>query len=302
MTRVYGQPHPDVAGRFEIGSVTKTFTALVLAWLEGQGELDANERLLDVLPTRGRLRDAAVRRIQLRDLASHTAGLPRLPPQFWPRALLRADNPYARTEPGDLVRWLRRTRLRSAPGDAYLYSNFGYALLGQALSNRTGLAFSTLVERNVCGPLQLASVSTATREGDLHGYSGSGDVQAHWQLDAFEPAGGLRAAVGDIVTFLEAQLVPPPGSLGAAIQATHHIRSRLGTDMGVSLGWHWGRLMRSGVEFGWANGATGGFAVMAAFSCRSQVAVAAAVNCNVSLDPLVVRLLDDLAVTEEPRG
>jgi hypothetical protein len=60
--------------------------------------------------------------------------------------------------------------------------------------------------------------------------------------------------------------------------------------------------MRSGVEFGWANGATGGFAVMAAFSCRSQVAVAAAVNCNVSLDPLVVRLLDDLAVTEEPRG
>jgi CubicO group peptidase (beta-lactamase class C family) len=134
---------------FQVGSVTKLFTALLLADMAERGEVRLSDPAARYLPG---ARDAADP-VTLADLATHTSGFPRLPAGLFWSAWLSPRDPYARYPASWFRRAARRALRTGSGGSPYAYSNFGYGLLGYLLGRAAGSDYETLVATRVCGPL-----------------------------------------------------------------------------------------------------------------------------------------------------
>jgi D-alanyl-D-alanine-carboxypeptidase/D-alanyl-D-alanine-endopeptidase len=285
-------PRPDTI--FEIGSVTKVFTATVLADMVEEGLValdDPVQRYLPEgveLPVRGRP-------VTLGDLATQTSGLTRLPPGFVRRSLRQRSNPFAGYTESDLRRATSRARLRSNPGEKLRYSNFGFGLLGHVLARRADRSFEQLVLERVGEPLALADTRVSIpREACARfasGHDRRGREVPHWDLAALAGAGGLRSTVADLLRFLELQLQPPPTRLGRAARATHEPRVRRGK-LAQCLGWARLPLRGSSHQLLWHNGGTGGFRSFVGFVEELHVGVAVLSNSSRSVDAIGFRLLE----------
>ncbi|MGW0552174.1 serine hydrolase domain-containing protein [Streptomyces altiplanensis] len=202
---------PRHALRYELGSITKTFTVLLLAHLARSGVLNLDDPLAAHLP-RLPLRHPDSRRITLRHLATHTAGLPRIPGDLTPRALLRPNvDGYATYDTERLLRTFARTRPRHRPGTRWHYSNFGVALLGPAMAHATGTDCPTLLTRHVAHPLGLTG--TTLGPGDpattATGHRADGTTPVPGiGMGPFIAAGAARSTPADLLTYLEAHLDP----------------------------------------------------------------------------------------------
>jgi CubicO group peptidase (beta-lactamase class C family) len=215
-------------GRFEIGSVTKTMTATLLALLEADGALELDDevsRWLPASPDRG---------ITLRQLATHTSGLPRLAPNHGQVSADRA-NPYARFGPVQAEEGLRQAV--PAPGHPHRYSNFGYQFLGLVLERASGLPYQELIRQRLLEPLAMTCSGTGGSGGGtwLPGH-GSGGQVPHWD-QPLPGAGGVEATIGDMARYARACLHPPPDPLGAAITAAQAPRVPLGDWGQQALAW-----------------------------------------------------------------
>ncbi|MDH6710045.1 CubicO group peptidase (beta-lactamase class C family) [Kitasatospora sp. MAA19] len=318
---------------FEIGSVTKVFTSLVLARLVLAGSagstagssvgsatgfdagFDAgpgvglDQPLADVLagirPGGVTVPDRGGRPITLRHLATHTSGLPRLPRGLLATALLKPNkpDPYAHCDTAYVLAGLARTRLRAAPGRSFRYSNLGAGLLGLALAHRAGTGYEELVAREVCQPLGL--VDTCVREGReqadrlAQGHTAGGRPVPHWELADIPGMGGLRSTAADLAIFLRAQLAAdrePDAPLAPAITLTRETRHRVNPFAWMHLGWLAHRLhtQQGGHLQIWHNGGTGGFRSFVAFDPEKQVGVVVLVNTRRSADPAGTTLLRTL--------
>jgi serine-type D-Ala-D-Ala carboxypeptidase/endopeptidase len=142
---------------FEIGSITKTFTALLLAEMCDSGEVALSDPLSKFISSM--TRDNGIREITLLDLATHTARFPRVPRDLMWEALSNRSNPYARYHHDRLIEAVRHFRSRRGIGRRFRYSNFGFALLGYALEQAAGIRYDELIARRICGPLGLTSTS-----------------------------------------------------------------------------------------------------------------------------------------------
>src|SRR5215218_2068808 len=201
-----GRPTPPAADTiFEIGSLTKVFTATLLAAMAQDGLVSLDDPVQQYLPPSVVL---PVRRrpITLADLATHTSGLPRLPHGLLLRSLRHRRNPYAWFTVDELDAGLPATRLRGEPGTRPRYSNLGFGLLGHVLALRADTGYERLVQDRICRPLALAdthvSVPEAALERFAQGHSRRGRPVPHWTLAALAGAGGLRSTVDDLLAFL----------------------------------------------------------------------------------------------------
>jgi D-alanyl-D-alanine-carboxypeptidase/D-alanyl-D-alanine-endopeptidase len=289
-----GPATPAAHTIFEIGSVTKVFTATLLAGMVEEGLLaldDPVQRYLPPgveLPVRGRP-------ITLADLATHTAGLPRLPRGFFLRSVRHRRNPYAWLTVDDLYAGLPATRLRREPGGRPRYSNLGYGLLAHVLALRADRDYERLVQERICRPLGLedtrVSVPAAARERFAQGHDRRGGPVPHWDLPVLAGAGALRSTVADLLRFLRLQLGEGDPALARAAALTHAPRARY---RGVTLGLGWTRLPLLGTQHDvlFHNGATGGFRSFAAFVPATHAAVVVLSNSARSVDALGFRILE----------
>ncbi|MCT2589738.1 beta-lactamase family protein [Streptomyces sp. N2-109] len=250
---------PREALRYEIGSASKTLTGLLLADLSLRGELELDDRALDHLPAPHAHRHSHLHRhphpdarphphlsaVTLLHLVTHTAGLPRLPWDFYPQALPHwRTNPYAGYSRERLLAAFARSRPRHPPGRRWHYSNFGAALLGPALSGAAGSPYERLLSRHIFEPLGLWETGTVPLGAgkDATGHAGDG-VTALPPFDAggFFASGAVRATPGDLLSYLEAHLSPgdaPPG-LRAALREVQKpvLRRGLGYRHTHTLSW-----------------------------------------------------------------
>jgi serine-type D-Ala-D-Ala carboxypeptidase/endopeptidase len=265
---------------FEIGSITKVFTALLLARMAQDGRAALDER-----PFRGRPTTLA-------DLATHTSGLARLPKGMLVRAVRERRDPYASFGTDDLDAALAAARVR--PPGRVRYSNFGAGVLGHLLARRAGCSYAALVHREICAPLGLHDTSVDVAEANIPrfavGHSRRGRPVPHWHLGALEGAGALRSTAADMLAFLACQLDPPESPLGAAVRLTHAERARRGR-LGVGLGWLRLALRRGGDDIVWHNGGTGGFRSFAGFVPGRGAAVVVLANSARSVDAIGMRVL-----------
>lgn len=252
-------------GRFEIGSVTKTMTAALLATLV----LDGTVRLDD--PIGGWLDAGPNGDITLEQLATHTSGLPRLAP----------GQPVDRANPfRDLTAERAEETLRAAirpPAAGHLYSNFGYQLLGVVLERASGQAYQDLLAERLFGPLEMTCSGVGAAGG---GTRLTGNPVGHWDR-ALPAGGGIESTVEDVARYLSACLHPPDGPLGRAITLCTQPRVRIHEGREIGLAWFIiGDVFRH-------NGRTGGFAACAAVNRVAGRAMGALVNATPRPDALL---------------
>lgn len=207
-----GEQPAREATRFEIGSITKVFTELLLAEMVARGEVRLDDPVRTLLPP-GTLADGGNRPITLRDLASHYSGLPRLPANLAPTD---PADPYAGYDEAKLHAFLKGWVPARRPGAMFEYSNLGVGLLGHVLARRAGKPYEQLLTERILTPLGMADTSSSNdRLAIPHGESGK--PVKPWQLGSLAGAGALRSTIGDMTRFAAA-LLDPPASLRPAVE------------------------------------------------------------------------------------
>ncbi|WP_051970169.1 serine hydrolase domain-containing protein [Kitasatospora azatica] len=192
--------------RFELGSVTKTFTALLLAEMVARGEVRYDDPIDAYLPADSIPGYPKERPITLLHLATHTSGLPRLPVGLLPSAM-----PYWFTRPcatfgvTHVLRSLPRTPVRGTPGTQVRYSSLGCGLLGLALQNAAGSRYEDLLASRVCGPLGLVDTSCGAGGEAGSGYRRGRRVPS-FRIPALPGAAALRSSADDMLRYLQALL------------------------------------------------------------------------------------------------
>jgi D-alanyl-D-alanine-carboxypeptidase/D-alanyl-D-alanine-endopeptidase len=190
---------------FEIGSITKVFTALLLAEMAARREVALEDPVAKYLPSEVKVPGRGRKRITLLDLATYTSGLPRMPSNFDPKD---KDNPYADYSVQQLYAFLSGYVLQCDPGIHYEYANLGFGLLGHALALRAGKSYEELVIERICAPLGMEStgvtLSGSMRERLTPGHNQSLEPTSNWDMPTLTGAGGLRSTANDLLTFLDA--------------------------------------------------------------------------------------------------
>ena len=143
---------------FEIGSVTKVFTGLLLAEAVSRNELKLKDPISRFLPASVKVPERNGRQITLLDLATHTSALPRLPDNLVPKD---AENPYADYTVEQMYAFLRDFKPTRDIGSEYEYSNFGAGLLGHVLALQAGMNYEALVRDRICRPPAGIPIMTA---------------------------------------------------------------------------------------------------------------------------------------------
>ena len=282
----------------EIGSITKTFTATLLADMACEGLVALDDPVNRHLPAGVRVQ-ARGREITLEDLASHRSGLPRLPRGLLRRALWpdRRD-PYARWDAARLEAAVPRSSPRREPGRRLVYSNYGAGLLGHVLALRAGTSYEGLVRERICRPLGLVDTWIETPEPDrprvAEGHDRRGRSVPHWHLAALAGAGGLRSTAADLLTFMRLHDRGATHPLAAAAAETRRPRDGRGR-AGIGLGWL-SLAPRSRLRYRvfLHEGGTGGFRSFAGFAPDAGVAAVVLANQARPVGRLGLRVLEAL--------
>jgi serine-type D-Ala-D-Ala carboxypeptidase/endopeptidase len=217
---------------FEIGSLTKVFTALLLADMVHRTELQFDDPVERYLPPGFRTPQLGGRPITLADLATHTSGLPIFPPITLDPLDARSTSAFldavGRYTESDLRAWLAGLTLSREPGTQWAYSNVGYGLLGLALATRAGTTFDGLLNRRIIGPLRLNNTvlrpSVAATPRMAVGHDPNLKPIRPLEIGIFAPAGALRSTVDDLLRFVSALLPGSRSALAAPAQLLLSVR------------------------------------------------------------------------------
>jgi serine-type D-Ala-D-Ala carboxypeptidase/endopeptidase len=202
----------DAHTLFEIGSVTKTFTATTLAEMVLRKQVRLSDPISEFLPAGVHAPSKDGKSITLLNLAEQRSGLPRLPTNMDDVA---GDDPYADYTVANMYAFLNGYSLTRDPGATYEYSNYGIGLLGQLLANRAKLPYPALVRDTVLAPLGMSETGFAESPSSdppllATGHDLSGANVATWHAQAILPAGGIISNVTDMLKYLRCNMGQGP--------------------------------------------------------------------------------------------
>jgi CubicO group peptidase (beta-lactamase class C family) len=286
-----GEP-PDRDTVFEIGSITKAFTGVLLADMHLRGEVALDDPLSRHLDSPGpawREREPT-----LAELATHRSGLPNTPRPLARRELLFAlgfgdRDPWSDVGAERYAALLRAIAPRRAPGGRLRYSSIGFGLLGYALAAAAGTTYDELLRERVLDPLGMRASSLSPGPPAIQGHSRRGRPRPPLE-DLMPAAGSLRSSVADMTTFLRACLEPGSDPIGRALELAQRPVHRVNRRLCVGLGWMIVTSRGSGPVV-WHNGGTWGFRSFAGLSSERDRAVVVLSNTARSVDRLGWRLL-----------
>ncbi len=277
---------------FEIGSITKVFTNILLADMVLKGEVALDDPVAKYLPAGLTMPSRSGKVITLLDLATASSGLPSLPTNLKP-----ADehNPYADYSVAQLYAFLSSYTLPRDPGTRYEYSNTGMGLLGHVLALRAGKPYFTLLRERVLEPLGMRDTWITIPAERIARFAvphtADLDVDNAWDLPTFAGAGALRSTSNDMLKFADAVTHRDRGPLARAI--TFSIEPRRPTtipNMRIALGWHVRE--KDGKSIVWHNGGTGGFRTFFGFDPATGVHSMVWSNTAASVDDIGLHMID----------
>ncbi|HTD88228.1 MAG TPA: serine hydrolase domain-containing protein, partial [Candidatus Binatia bacterium] len=257
----FGNPKPDRSTIYEIGSITKVFTAITLAKLAHDGLVTLDDPVTKCLPANANVPT----NITFKHLATHSSGLPRLPDNFF-AVVGNSANPYIVYKKKNLYDYFRNAKNLKEPGAPSGYSNLGFGLLGHALELCAGKPYATLVHDNVLAPVGMQN-SAMTNANVIPGHDPKGKPVSNWDFDVLAGAGALRSNAEDMLKFLRAQLEPNKTAIADALRECQkrHLKN-------MGLAWHFQQTVE-GLTFIWHNGGTGGYRTFAGFDPQQRTAV-----------------------------
>lgn len=220
-----GQP-VDGNTVFEIGSITKTFTALLLEDCVARGEMDLDDPVSKYLPEAVKMPSRGGKEITPLELATHTSGLPR---DVRNVVSGNRSNPFDYT-PEQLYAFLSGYELTRDPGTKFEYSNLGMGLLGLAIARKSGKDFESLVVERICSPLGMNDTRATltpelkTRLAIGHAESGNRAANYDFRFGGMPGCGALRSTANDLLKYVSAQAGLTQSSLTPLMEKTHVIR------------------------------------------------------------------------------
>ena len=261
---------------FEIGSVTKTFTATILASMVRDGTVRLDDPVAKYLPASVHVPTRNGKRITLLNLATQHSGLPRLPSNID----AGAADPYAHYGTKELYAFLNGYTLTRDPGAEFEYSNLGVGLLGVALANAAHTTYPALLRRRVLAPLGMTETSVATTGSTRARFAGphtsEGEPARNWTFDALAPAGGITSTVADMLKYVRCNL-----GAGPLAQTCLFAQQPRATAAGARIGLVWFTGGARGIVH--HNGATEGY--FSAVAVSADHTRGAVVLANGGLDP-----------------
>lgn len=279
---------------YEIGSISKTFTATLLADAARRGRIDMNAPVNNFLPDSLPILQKNGKRVTLTMLANHTSGMPRLPTNLF-TSTVALVNPYREYDRRKLFAYLMKAELAREPGKEVEYSNLGAGLLGTLLENGLNSDYEELLQKRIAGPLGMKSTALTLNDEQkrrfAQGHDGGGKAASSWEFLALAGAGGIRSTTEDMLKYLRAELGDGPRTLVRAMQLTQEKTATQG-DRAIGLGWFWN--VKNPQPWYWHNGGTGGFSTFAAFNLRRKTALVVLTNSQIQSDPLSLSLLSAL--------
>ncbi len=269
---------PDGDTVYEIGSITKTFTATLLAQAVLAGRVTLDTPLTQLLPD-FKIPARGAKEITLGQLATQYSGLPRLPTNMAPQD---PADPYADYDAAKLKTFLAEYELPRDPGANYEYSNLGFGLLGYALAQSEHTSWSALTDDRILKPLGMTMSGTALSEPmRAHlapGHDNEGKAAKNWDLDALAGAGAIRSTANDMLRYLKANMGIDRSPLAEAMKFAQQPRSDMTKTMRIGLAW---MTTRTGII--WHNGGTGGYRSFIGFTADGQRGVV--LLSNTAFDP-----------------
>jgi CubicO group peptidase (beta-lactamase class C family)/GH35 family endo-1,4-beta-xylanase len=209
---------------FQIGSVTKTFTGLLLQDMIERGEMKLDDPVAKYLPASVKIPTRNGKEITLHHLATHTSGLPFLPDNLEPK---RADNPRADYTVEQLYAFLSGYKLTSDPGTKYEYSTLGMCLLGQAIALKAGTDYESLVVDRICRPLKMDStrimLTPELKSRFAQGHNQLGYAVPSMDYGVLLGGSALYSTANDLLKYVSANLGLTPSVLTPLMEKTHDI-------------------------------------------------------------------------------
>jgi D-alanyl-D-alanine-carboxypeptidase/D-alanyl-D-alanine-endopeptidase len=285
---------------FEIGSISKVFTSLLLADMVNRKEVALDDPAAKYLPEHVKIPERSGKSITLLDLSTHSSGLPRLPSNL---KLKDPANPYAGYSVDDLYQFLSGYTLPRDPGSEFEYSNLGGGLLGHLLAYRAGTDYESLIRSRITQPLSMPdtgiTLSSSMKRRMATGHNALLAPVANWDFPTLAGAGALRSSANDMLTFLEAFLGYKESPLAPAMKAMLEVRRPAGkTKIEIGLAWN---IFGEGA---WHGGGTGGFRSFVGCDLKARIGVVVLSNASRDVDDIGSHLLNPklpLANPEPPK-
>lgn len=292
----------DADAIFDVGSITKVFTGVLLAEMAIQGDVELEGPLINYLPSGSKVPQQGERLITLVDLATHSSGLPRLPPNLTSSERFDPQDPYAHFNSDQLLKGLADSELSGEIGTTTRYSNFGFELLALALSNAAGATYADLLASRALKPLGLNQTSVWAHEQPhprlVPGHGEFGDKAPFWSTP-LPGDGGVVSTARDLAAFLQANF-DEASPLAKSLEEARKLRTAGEGGNPHGLGWAVAK-DKPGVQYHWHNGGSAGYGSFMALEIQKRRAVVVLSNTSHSslLDRAGIRLLDALCNVED---
>lgn len=274
---------------FEVGSVTKVFTSLLLAQMAEAGEVRLDDVIAKFVPPS--VKSPRTRQVKLLHLSRHTAGFPLFPDNVRPVDPLNPRDVYSSQA---LFEFVNRYSTAHVPGTFHLYSNVGPALLAELLARRGKVDFETALRRRILEPLRMRRTGLALtpelRAAHALGHTREGRPLPLGDVRGLLGAGSLRTTGNDMARFLAANLGLADSSLAAAMRSTHETGAdHQMPDLHMGLGWFHSTILDTRLVV--HGGATDGFNAYVGLDLAGRRGVAVLANSEHEVQNLATHLL-----------
>ncbi len=271
-----GTPAPNDKTLYEIGSISKVFTSLLLADAVVSGRLKLDDPIIIIFKELGERNSELGNNVTFAQLSHHMSGLPVMPTNIKPAD---STNPFAGYNREMLSEYLLTAKLARKPGAGYEYSNLGVGLLGDLLSRQAGMSYESLLKQKLMNPLKMSDTGIALSPEQVKRFApphnGALLPDKTWDFDSLAGCGAIRSNIDDMLLFANASLNPPEGRLGKTIElAWKQHKPPTGPHHAMGLGW---MIARDG-STRWHNGQTGGYQCM--ILVNRKLKSATVVLCN----------------------
>ena len=285
---------------YEIGSISKVFTAILLAQQVRDGDLTLDDKINDYLPAEVKVPVMGEQEITFGNLSDHTSGLPRMPYNFTPA---NPHNPFADYTVDQMYEFISNYQPVREVGEEFEYSNIAQGLLGHLLAENKNTTYENLMIQTIARPLAMneTKIKLDKRMTDnlALGHS-DGQVVENWDIPTLAGAGAIRSSTSDMAKFVSANLGYSESPVMAAMEFSHQIRHDKADAMRVALGW----LIKKGEDgdIFCHGGATGGYRTFIGFVKETGKGVVLLTNSSTGADDIGLYLLDPGSKLSEVRS
>ena len=289
---------PDANTIYEIGSVTKTFTATLLAEMVNKGILSLDDSIAKYLPD-SVAQNPDIQKITFKMLANHTSGFPKLASN-WNKVPKYSDSdPYAVYDKKALYSYLKDYKASKEAGLEYEYSNLGFGLLGDLLSTISKKPYMTMVKEMILTPLEMTNTSDKINPKDKNiapPFDDKGQQVPFWTFQSMSAAGSLKSSLNDLLRYTLAQLTYPETEVQKAMNLTKQFTFLVPPNGDIGLGWHMNML--DGVIYYHHTGATAGSNSFVGFVPDEHSVVILLSNSSNGLGEIGIELLEKVLSTK----